>query len=114
MANEFDQELIDTAPEFLETFGETVTYYPKAGGSREITAVVTRGQPTELDGAPHGHAPRLTIAVANDATTGISSSKVDTGGDEVKLSRRISETAANKRVTKILSQDTGMMKLELR
>lgn len=106
--------MIDTAPEFLSTFGETVTYYPKAGGSREITAVVTRGQPAELDGAPHGHADRLTIQVANDATTGISSDEVDTGGDEVKLARRIGETAANKRITKLISQDAGMMELELR
>lgn len=114
MVNEFDQELIDTAPDFLSTFGETVTYYPKAGGSREITVVVTREQPADLDGAPHGQAPRLTIAVANDATTGISSSEVDTGGDEVKLARRIGETAINRRITKLLSQDAGMIELELR
>lgn len=114
MANEFDQELIDTAPDFLTTFGETVTYYPKAGGSRQITAIVSRERPAELEGAPHGRAPRLSVSVANDSTTGISSDEIDTGGDEINLSVRIGETAQRRRITKILSQDAGMMKLELR
>ena len=114
MTNEFDQALIDTRADFLDTFGETITYYPKAGGSREITGIVTRLQAAELDGAPYGHSPKITIHVANDATIGISSAEIDTGGDEIKCSIRIGETAANRRITKILNMDPGMMELELR
>jgi len=114
MANEFDQALIDSTDDFLTTFGESVTYWPNGGGSREITAVVSRDRPDDLDGAPHGQAPRLTITVANDDTKGISSSEVDTGGDKVALQVKIGESTQQRRITKILSQDAGMMKLELR
>ena len=113
MANEFDQELIDTAPEFLSAFGETVTYYPAAGGSREITVVVSRQGPAELEGAPHGASPKLTVEVANDATTGISSNEVNKMKDQVKVAVRIGQTAEKRLVTEIISQDAGMMKLEL-
>ena len=114
MTNEFDQALIDSKDDFLTTFGETVVYWPRTGGSREITAIVGRDRPDDLDGVPHGQAPRLTINVANDETDGISSSEVDKGGDKVELAVKIGETAQQRRITKILYQDAGMMKLELR
>lgn len=114
MTSEFDQELIDSAADMVDTCGESVTYYPKAGGSRAITAIVNRGQPGSLDGAPHGVSPRLIIYVANDSTTGISSDEIDIGGDELKVAVRIGETAQNRRITKIATMDAGMMELELR
>ena len=113
MTNTFDQELVDTAPEFSSTFGETGTYYPFGGDAREITVIVTRKPPAELDGAPHGCGPAIEIAVANDATTGISSSEVNTMKDEYKLPVRIGETAQKRLIIEILSQDAGRMKLEL-
>ena len=114
--NNFDQELIETTPDFLSTFGETekVTYYPYGGDPREITAVVTRKPPAELDGAPHGCGPAIEIAVANDAATGISSSEVNKMKDQVKVAVRIGQTVENRLVTEIISQDAGMMRLEIR
>ena len=114
MTSKFDQELIDSAAHLVDTCGESVTYYPKAGGSRAITAIVNRGQPGGLDGPPHGAAPRLIICVENDSTSGISSDEIDTGGDEVKVAVRIGETAQKRRITKIVTMDAGMMELELR
>jgi len=114
MTNEFDQALIDSRADFLEVFGESVTYYPRAGGSRSITAIVNRERPETVDGAPHGSAPLLIIEVANDSTTGISSDEIDLGGDKVKLAVRIGKTTQQRVIRKILSQDEGMMKLELR
>ena len=114
MATELDQMLIDTTADLLEVFGETVTYKPRASGSRSITAIVSRERPEGLDGAPHGSAPLLTIEVANDSTTGISSDKVDTGGDIVEMAVRIGETAQDRPIKEIISQDAGMMRLELR
>ena len=114
MTSEFDQALIDTAAEFADTFGESVTYYPKAGGSRAITAVVTREQPAQVDGAPYGHTPKLSVQVINSATTGISSAEINTGGDEICIAVRAGETAERRRITKIVSMDHGMMELELR
>lgn len=116
MPSEFDQELIDTAAEFLTAFGEAEkgTYYPYVGGSREITAIVNRPGPAGLEGAPHGSSPKLSIVVANNATTGISSDEVNEMKDEYKVAVRIGEAAQRKLITKILAQDAGMMELELR
>lgn len=114
MTNDFDQELIDSAADMVDTCGESVTYYPKGGGSRAITAIINRGQPGDLDGPPQGVAPRLIIHVANDSSTGISSNEIDTGGDEVKVAVRIGETVQSRRITKIVTMDAGMMELELR
>jgi hypothetical protein len=113
MVNTFDQELTEITPEYLSTFGETVTYYPAAGGSRGISAIVERDGPAKLDDAPHGVSDKLIIQVANDATTGISSDEVNTMKDIVKVAVRIGDTAQDKLITDILSQDAGMMRLEL-
>ena len=137
--NNFDTALIAVTSDFLTEFGEPITYYPsgKIGDTitgsgdilsiatlgifrqddsgRQITAIVDRGQPTGLDGAPHGNAPLATIEVANDPTIGISSSEVDTGGDKVEVALRIGETVQQRRITEVLeNQDTGMMRLEIR
>ena len=113
--NDFDDYLDDSASEFLTAFGVNIKYLPKGGGERQILAIVDIGQPNDLDGAPHGNAPLLTISVANDSTTGISSSEVDTGGDKVELALRLGDTVQQRRITEILEdQDVGMMRLEIR
>jgi len=100
---------------FLVTLGgEEITYLPAGGGSRTIDAIVNRDQPTELGDAPHGHAPLAVIVVRNDATAGISSAEVDTGGDQVRLAVRLGKDPQDRRITKIISQDSGMMQLEVR
>lgn len=111
--NTFDEELVALTPEFLTTFGETVTYWPSGGESREITAIVKREEPARLEGAPHGVSHSLEIQVANDATTGISSDEVNTKKDQVELPVRIGETAQKRLVAEIISQDAGMMMLEI-
>lgn len=100
---------------FIDNLGaEAIIYLPAAGGSRAIDALVNREQPAETGDAPHGHAPLLTIVVINSATTGISSDEVDCGGDKVELPVRLGETAQERLIAGIISQDSGMMKLEVR
>lgn len=100
---------------FIDNLGaEAITYLPAAGGSRAIDALINREQPAETGDAPQGHAPLLTIVVINSATTGISSDEVDCGGDKVNLPVRLGETAQQRRITGIISQDSGMVKLEVR
>lgn len=113
-ANQTDQMLIDTANDFLTEFGEPIKYLPAGGGSRDITAIVDREPPAELEGMPGVHASRLVISTANDSTKGISSSEINIGKDKAELTVRINETAVEKLITKIISQDAGMMKLEVR
>ena len=111
----FQDILTNTADNVLSTLGEeSVTYLPSGGDSRAITAIVNRSPPAGLDGAPHGHAPLATIVVKNDATDGISSSEINTAKDKLKLPVRIGQSPQARRLTKILSQDAGMMKLEVR
>jgi len=112
--NEFDQLLIDMTNDFLAEFGEPISYLPAGGGEREITAIVDREPPAELEGMPGSHSPRLVISVANNSTDGISSSEINISKDKVELSVRINETAQERLITKIISQDAGMMSLEVR
>jgi hypothetical protein len=82
-----------------------------ADQERIISALVNRSPPEPVDGAPAGHGPRLTLAAANSAVTGISSSEVDISKDTVTLAVRIGETPQARRITNIISQDAGMMQL---
>jgi len=118
-ANQTDQMLIDTANDFLTEFGEPIKYLPAGGGSRGITAIVDREPPAELEGMPGVHASRLVISVANrciayKGINGISSSEINISKDKAELAVRINETAVEKLITKIISQDAGIMKLEVR
>lgn len=114
-AGGFNDTLIDTADDFLDAFdAEDIKYYPKGGGVREIRAIVDRQGVAALGDAPHGKSHLLNITVKNDDTEGISSSEVDTGGDEVELQVRLSESVKRRRITKVISQDPGMMQLEVR
>lgn len=113
--SEFDDDIIATRTAHLASCGESVKYKPTGGGDpRTITAVVTRGQPDELEGAGFGHSPLTTLFVANDNTTGISADEIDTGGDMIEYAVRIGESVEDRRITKIVQQDAGMLELELR
>lgn len=114
MTNKFDTALADSAEKFTDMFGETVTYYPAAGGSREITAVVVRPGDEPLPGTPHGVSENLMVTVENSAVTGISSDEVNTTQDKIELPVRLGNAAEKRLVIDILSQDAGMMELELR
>jgi hypothetical protein len=113
MANIFDTDLTASADEFLATCGETGTYYPSAGGSRTILCVVNRGDVGDIEGVPHGQGPNLTIEVANNAVKGIAASEIDKGRDKFSIPVNIGEAAQQRRITKIITQDAGMLKLAL-
>ena len=80
--------------------------------SRQVLALVNRHPVSKAEGAPHGHGPRVEIEVANDSTSGISSAEVDEGRDKVRLVVVLEEEPQELRITKILSQDAGMLRLE--
>lgn len=118
-ASAFDELLTNTANDFLTEFGEPITYLPASGGGREITAIIDREPPAELDGMSQVYGSRLIIGVANRCVAykginGISSAEINISKDKAMLPVRIKETAVTKLITKIISQDAGMMKLEVR
>ena len=112
--NDADDELDDMAVEILSAFGEPVTYYPSGGGSRAIAADIIRDPPVRFEGTSRAYAPFMVVSVANDATTGISSSEIDKGGDKIDLPVKKGEIAQKRPLVQILTQDAGMLRLEVR
>lgn len=109
----------DPAKVFLrdDDFAETVTYYPHTGygevaTQRDIKAVVVRNQIVAL--GPDGGEVMVAsfeVHVENSASTGISSSEVDTGGDQIGLASRIGGTVKRRSVIHLEEHDTGMLTL---
>lgn len=113
--NDFDEQIIDDAQFFLDTFGVTITYLPGGVGSRSIVAILDYGQITQMPGMPQVNSGTVTITVANDSTIGISSSEFDSGRDKVTIPwPRENSAVQSRNITKIISQDKGMMILEVR
>jgi len=54
----------------------------------------------------------LEVGVRNDASAGISSRELDTGGDKLSLPLRYGRTARTVRITRILRQDAAYLILE--
>jgi hypothetical protein len=90
---------------------ETITYEPAGGGSREISAVVDRRQAEPMDGLSGGTRPQVELVVRNDATAGIASSSVDTGGDKVQVALRRGDTAQTLRIVDLVNQDAAMIRI---
>lgn len=110
----------DAGKVFLRTddFAETVTYYPHVGfgqaeSSRSIKAVVIREQ-VQASSADGGDVvvPIFEVHVENDATTGISSSEINTGGDMIELSTRIGGATKKRAIVYLTNHDDGMLTLQ--
>jgi len=114
--NEFDQNIIDVTSEILAAMGESIVYLPAGGvgGRRPILAIVDREGQAGLPGVSRGNSPKTTITVANDSTTGISSSEIDTANDKAELALREGDPVYPHIITKIISEDAGMLTLEVR
>lgn len=93
------------------TIGEQLGTAPE---ERPIKAYIDRSVAADLNPAPYGHAPLMQAVVANDAVHGISSTELDLKTDRLKVALRPGETPQLRRITKILSQDAGMMTLGVR
>jgi len=81
----FDSQFAASSrPALQEFFGEAVTYVPRTGATRAITAVwIERDQRQGVAELPDSIAPSVRIAVEDDATTGISQAELDLGGDRI-------------------------------
>jgi len=112
----------DAVAVFLNTgeFAETVTYYPhKFYGAverapRVISAVVFREAIAQLTENGDVVTYQFEVHVANDSTVGISSTEIDTGGDQIEFPPRDGKTAERRTITAITTQDHGMLVLECR
>ncbi len=98
----------------LANFSESITYVPASGDERTIDALIDRRIPPQPVPPGRGVRSFLLVSVANNSTTGISSAEIDTGGDTLRLAKRLGETATTVGIAKIVSHDNGMMTLEVR
>ena len=112
--SEFDIAAVAAVDDFLNVFGETIIYYPIAGSSREIKAIIERKEIEDIDGFSDVNSPLAVMKVANDSTKGIASFEIDRGGDEIKYSYMLGKTAQRRRITRVLSIDYAWLKLEVR
>ena len=112
------QDAFDTTLElsadsfFLLPGAGYVTYFPATGDPRRIQAVIDRPGPertAELGGG------RLVneVLVKNSGSDGIASTEVDTRGDKIQMAPRDGARPVLMRITRIISQDAGMIKIKV-
>ena len=96
-------------------FAETVSYWPRgAASARTIKAVVIREQIAAFVEDQQTNLPAFEVHVANDSVNGISSSELNTGGDQIELPPRDGKPAERRSITQLMTQDHGMLVLECR
>lgn len=116
MPSAFDKRFASSSfPRLKGHFGEPVIYYPLAGGTLSIDAIVERDPPAFYDAAGNVVLPSFTIRIDNNCKTGRLASDVNTGGDEVDLIAEIGDSKPTRTtVLKIMSQDSGVVVLALK
>ena len=90
-------------------FGRTITYSPYNRTARSISAIVDYPGPGSIGQLDGGSRPHVEILVANDSSTGIASTEVDTGGDKVTVPMRIGITSRVLRIVEIMGQDDALL-----
>lgn len=101
-------------------FAENVTYVPhryfgdEARANRPIVAVVFREGIATVPQDVEATSPVFEVHVHNNSSTGISSEELDLGGDAISFPPRDGQSASTRQVTRLLSQDHGMLVLECR
>ncbi len=114
MPDAFDETLKLSADSFFLLPGaEFVTYFPAAGASRRIRAVVDRTGAEQMDDLSGGRREIMEILVKNSGKDGIASDEINTGGDKLQVGIRDGSRPVMARIVEILSQDAGMLKLKV-
>ena len=109
---QFDEYFVDAFDMLELEFGETVTYYPRAGGSRTMTAIVDRSPP-EVWTPAGAITPSLTIRVQNDASIGISHDEID-AGDQVLVAVVAKGTPERRTFMSTLNSDGQVTEIAVR
>jgi len=88
---------------------DTITYYPRNGGSREIRATLEFLGPDTI--GTFSRRPVIDIYIKNNSSSGISSAEVDTGGDKIELPLRYGLAVRKVRIVKIMGQEKALLHL---
>ena len=90
---------------------EEITYTPATGTARTVRALVLRRQTADYGNSV---APVLSVSVANDATSGISSTEINVGSDTITVAERPGATAVARNMGRLLTINSAYMTIELR
>lgn len=109
-----DAQLAADAETMLADFPESLVYRKFADQStRNISGVVSRMLFDPVSGAQYPTA-RLSIAVVNSATNGVTAAELNKGKDEILVALRAGGTAEYRTITNLSDADGGMVYLEVR
>ena len=68
-----------------DDFAERIVYYFRSGGSESVSAMVERSPSAIYDPAGNVVLPVFSITISNSCQSGITTEKIDVGGDEVEV-----------------------------
>jgi len=94
-------------------FAEALTYYPHQGfgeaapASRSISGIVVRRQINTYEDDVATQLKEFEVYVANDATSGISSTELDLGGDRIGIPDRDGKSEVIRTILELTDQDHG-------
>ena len=112
--SDFNDQLVVDADQYTNIAGVAMTYKPAGGGTRSIVGVILYDGTSPLPGIDVTTVS-FVISVKNDSTYGISSDELSEGGqDKISISPRIDLAAMDRPITRMLSQDAGMVQLAVK
>lgn len=95
----------------LASSGEEIDFYPAAGGTRSILAIVDRLGAQDIPGAPEGSTEVFRIVVLNDPAAGISTTEINVRKSKVGIARRPGLDKQVRVIWSIENQDEGAMQI---
>lgn len=111
-AKRFRRSSVSRLTSTTRGMGETVGYYNRDGDPvRNVSALVERGTPEIMAETGDVTTQAVIVRVDNDATTGIASTEIDTGGDEISVALNEGDTAQRRQVARVLSTHGGMTRV---
>lgn len=113
MVTTFDSHFASAGfPMLLDNFGESVVYFPNGGGRRPVLAIIERNPPAIFDASGNAVLPTATIRVYNSCRSGIASSEINIGTDEIEFVLKVGQTLPKRfSFMTLMSQDAGVTQL---
>lgn len=111
MATRFARQFARTAvPNLVRQFGELIEYFPWNNPSREMYAIVERNQATILSEVGSILTQSVIVRVANNETTGILATSIDTGRDKIEVALTEGGNPELRSIVQVISDANGFIR----
>ena len=112
MPSNFAKQFAQAASQRMVTwFGEEVTYYPRGGGKpRKIMAKVYRSPMAIIEETGEVPSQEFMVMVKSSTCDGISSTEIDTGGDELEVALRVDAPPQRRSIARVVTDHNGLVK----